>query len=137
MPIILLLGMLKLEDCHDFLASLNYRVRPCFKTHQLLSDKTKKTQFLFIKLCVAHVSWQILRFFGNQLHEGLCHVLKFLSPEGNFTLSVMNCYLCQYLLKNVLSSLVATLKRAEWSHARFSQWLDDHPSEKDRLLLLR
>lgn len=62
MPIILLLGMLKLEDRHDFLASLNYRVRPYFKNHQLLSDKTKKTQFLFIKLCVAHVSWQILSF---------------------------------------------------------------------------
>lgn len=131
MPIILLLGMLKLEDCHDFLASLNYRVRP-FQNSSVIIRQNKKDTISIYK-----VSWQILRFFGNQLHEGLCHVLKFLSPEGNFTLSVMNCYLCQYLLKNVLSSLVATLKRAEWSHARFSQWLDDHPSEKDRLLLLR
>lgn len=32
---------------------------------------------------------------------------------------------------------VSILQRAEWSHARFSQWLDDHPSEKDRLLLIR
>lgn len=33
MPIFLILGKLKLEDCHDFLASLNYRVRPYFKYH--------------------------------------------------------------------------------------------------------
>lgn len=28
-------------------------------------------------------------------------------------------------------------QRAEWSIARYSQWLDDHPSERDRLTLLR
>ncbi|MBN3295644.1 conserved oligomeric Golgi complex subunit 5 [Amia ocellicauda] len=28
-------------------------------------------------------------------------------------------------------------QRAEWSIARYSQWLDDHPSEKDRLTLIR
>ncbi|XP_023694125.1 conserved oligomeric Golgi complex subunit 5 [Paramormyrops kingsleyae] len=28
-------------------------------------------------------------------------------------------------------------QRAEWSIARYSQWLDDHPSEKDRVTLIR
>uniref|UniRef100_A0A4W4DTC3 Conserved oligomeric Golgi complex subunit 5 n=1 Tax=Electrophorus electricus TaxID=8005 RepID=A0A4W4DTC3_ELEEL len=28
-------------------------------------------------------------------------------------------------------------QRAEWSIARYSHWLDDHPSEKDRLTLIR
>uniref|UniRef100_A0A8C9Z184 Conserved oligomeric Golgi complex subunit 5 n=1 Tax=Sander lucioperca TaxID=283035 RepID=A0A8C9Z184_SANLU len=28
-------------------------------------------------------------------------------------------------------------QRAEWSIARYSQWLDDHPSERDRLTLIR
>uniref|UniRef100_A0AAQ4PPP7 Conserved oligomeric Golgi complex subunit 5 n=1 Tax=Gasterosteus aculeatus aculeatus TaxID=481459 RepID=A0AAQ4PPP7_GASAC len=35
------------------------------------------------------------------------------------------------------SELKSPHQRAEWSVARYSQWLDDHPSERDRLMLIR
>ncbi|CAK6977028.1 LOW QUALITY PROTEIN: conserved oligomeric Golgi complex subunit 5 [Scomber scombrus] len=35
------------------------------------------------------------------------------------------------------SELKSPHQRAEWSIARYSQWLDDHPSERDRLSLIR
>ncbi|KAL6117157.1 cog5 [Pungitius sinensis] len=35
------------------------------------------------------------------------------------------------------SELKSPHQRAEWSVARYSQWLDDHPSERDRLTLIR
>ena len=37
----------------------------------------------------------------------------------------------------VCARLWLSPQRAEWSIARYSQWLDDHPSERDRLSLLR
>ncbi|XP_075414657.1 conserved oligomeric Golgi complex subunit 5 [Tenrec ecaudatus] len=43
----------------------------------------------------------------------------------------------QFLFTRAPAELKSPLQRAEWSHARFSQWLDDHPSEKDRLFLIR
>uniref|UniRef100_G1RBT1 Conserved oligomeric Golgi complex subunit 5 n=1 Tax=Nomascus leucogenys TaxID=61853 RepID=G1RBT1_NOMLE len=43
----------------------------------------------------------------------------------------------QFLFTRAPAELKSPFQRAEWSHARFSQWLDDHPSEKDRLLLIR
>ncbi|KAL0617853.1 retrotransposable element ORF2 protein [Plecturocebus cupreus] len=42
----------------------------------------------------------------------------------------------QFLFTRAPAELKSPFQRAEWSHARFSQWLDDHPSEKDRLLLI-
>uniref|UniRef100_A0A8C5V082 Conserved oligomeric Golgi complex subunit 5 n=1 Tax=Microcebus murinus TaxID=30608 RepID=A0A8C5V082_MICMU len=43
----------------------------------------------------------------------------------------------QFLFSRAPAEMKSPLQKAEWSHARFSQWLDDHPSEKDRLLLIR
>ncbi|XP_007943288.2 conserved oligomeric Golgi complex subunit 5 [Orycteropus afer afer] len=43
----------------------------------------------------------------------------------------------QFLFTRAPAELKSPFQRAEWSHARFSQWLDDHPFEKDRLLLIR
>ncbi|KAL2777524.1 conserved oligomeric Golgi complex subunit 5 isoform 5 [Daubentonia madagascariensis] len=43
----------------------------------------------------------------------------------------------QFLFTRAPAEMKSPLQKAEWSHARFSQWLDDHPSEKDRLLLIR
>ncbi|XP_006882749.1 PREDICTED: conserved oligomeric Golgi complex subunit 5 [Elephantulus edwardii] len=43
----------------------------------------------------------------------------------------------QFLFSSAPPELKSPFQRIEWSHARFSQWLDDHPSEKDRLLLIR
>ncbi|XP_038667266.1 conserved oligomeric Golgi complex subunit 5 isoform X2 [Scyliorhinus canicula] len=42
-----------------------------------------------------------------------------------------------FLFTRAPADLKPPHQRAEWSVARYSQWLDDHPSEKDRLLLLR
>ncbi|KAG2459954.1 COG5 protein, partial [Polypterus senegalus] len=42
-----------------------------------------------------------------------------------------------FLFTRAPMELKSPHQRAEWSIARYSQWLDDHPSEKDRLLLIR
>ncbi|KAK2832624.1 hypothetical protein Q7C36_016086 [Tachysurus vachellii] len=42
-----------------------------------------------------------------------------------------------FLFSRAPAELKSPHQRAEWSVARFSQWLDDHQSEKDRLVLIR
>ncbi|KAM6986870.1 conserved oligomeric Golgi complex subunit 5 [Aplochiton taeniatus] len=42
-----------------------------------------------------------------------------------------------FLFTRAPPELKSPHQRAEWSVARYSQWLDDHPSEKDRLTLIR
>ncbi|KAM4712073.1 conserved oligomeric Golgi complex subunit 5 [Anableps anableps] len=42
-----------------------------------------------------------------------------------------------FLFSRAPSELKSPHQRAEWSIARYSQWLDDHPSERDRLALIR
>ncbi|KAL4601570.1 conserved oligomeric Golgi complex subunit 5 [Arapaima gigas] len=42
-----------------------------------------------------------------------------------------------FLFTRAPPELKSPNQRAEWSVARYSQWLDDHPSEKDRLTLIR
>ncbi|XP_046728668.1 conserved oligomeric Golgi complex subunit 5 [Silurus meridionalis] len=42
-----------------------------------------------------------------------------------------------FLFSRAPAELKSPHQRAEWSIARYSQWLDDHPSEKDRLVLIR
>uniref|UniRef100_A0A8B9GSE6 Conserved oligomeric Golgi complex subunit 5 n=1 Tax=Astyanax mexicanus TaxID=7994 RepID=A0A8B9GSE6_ASTMX len=42
-----------------------------------------------------------------------------------------------FLFTRAPAELKSPHQRAEWSVARYSQWLDDHPSEKDRLVLIR
>uniref|UniRef100_M3ZGJ4 Conserved oligomeric Golgi complex subunit 5 n=1 Tax=Xiphophorus maculatus TaxID=8083 RepID=M3ZGJ4_XIPMA len=42
-----------------------------------------------------------------------------------------------FLFTRAPSELRSPHQRAEWSIARYSQWLDDHPSERDRLALIR
>uniref|UniRef100_A0AAY4D2P2 Conserved oligomeric Golgi complex subunit 5 n=1 Tax=Denticeps clupeoides TaxID=299321 RepID=A0AAY4D2P2_9TELE len=42
-----------------------------------------------------------------------------------------------FLFTRAPPELKSPHQRAEWSVARYSQWLDDHPAEKDRLTLLR
>uniref|UniRef100_A0A8D3AYH2 Conserved oligomeric Golgi complex subunit 5 n=1 Tax=Scophthalmus maximus TaxID=52904 RepID=A0A8D3AYH2_SCOMX len=41
--------------------------------------------------------------------------------------------LLHFLFNRAPSELRSPHQRAEWSIARYSQWLDDHPSERDRL----
>ncbi|KAJ8006763.1 hypothetical protein DPEC_G00110590 [Dallia pectoralis] len=45
--------------------------------------------------------------------------------------------LLNFLFTRAPSELKSPHQRAEWSIARYSQWLDDHPSERDRLTLIR
>uniref|UniRef100_A0A3P8UXB7 Conserved oligomeric Golgi complex subunit 5 n=1 Tax=Cynoglossus semilaevis TaxID=244447 RepID=A0A3P8UXB7_CYNSE len=45
--------------------------------------------------------------------------------------------LLHFLFTRAPSELKSPHQRAEWSIARYSQWLDDHPLERDRLALIR
>ncbi|XP_060929239.1 conserved oligomeric Golgi complex subunit 5 [Limanda limanda] len=45
--------------------------------------------------------------------------------------------LLHFLFNRAPSELKSPHQRAEWSVARYSQWLQDHPSERDRLTLIR
>ncbi|XP_068611151.1 conserved oligomeric Golgi complex subunit 5 [Brachionichthys hirsutus] len=45
--------------------------------------------------------------------------------------------LLHFLFTRAPPELKSPHQRAEWSIARYSQWLDDHPAERDRLSLLR
>ncbi|XP_029318165.1 conserved oligomeric Golgi complex subunit 5 [Cottoperca gobio] len=45
--------------------------------------------------------------------------------------------LLHFFFTRAPSELKSPHQRAEWSIARYSQWLDDHPSERDRLILIR
>ncbi|XP_059181753.1 conserved oligomeric Golgi complex subunit 5 [Centropristis striata] len=45
--------------------------------------------------------------------------------------------LLHFFFTRAPSELKSPHQRAEWSIARYSQWLDDHPSERDRLTLIR
>uniref|UniRef100_A0A3P9IBN5 Conserved oligomeric Golgi complex subunit 5 n=1 Tax=Oryzias latipes TaxID=8090 RepID=A0A3P9IBN5_ORYLA len=45
--------------------------------------------------------------------------------------------LLHFLFSRAPPELKSPHQRAEWSIARYSQWLDDHPSERDRLSLIR
>ncbi|XP_069576367.1 conserved oligomeric Golgi complex subunit 5 [Brachyistius frenatus] len=45
--------------------------------------------------------------------------------------------LIHFLFTRAPPELKTPHQRAEWSVARYSQWLDDHPSERDRLSLIR
>ncbi|MED6287962.1 Conserved oligomeric Golgi complex subunit [Characodon lateralis] len=42
-----------------------------------------------------------------------------------------------FLFTRAPPELKSPHQRAEWSIARYSQWLDNHPSERDRLALIR
>ncbi|XP_029016227.1 conserved oligomeric Golgi complex subunit 5 [Betta splendens] len=45
--------------------------------------------------------------------------------------------LLHFLFTRAPPELKSPHQRSEWSIARYSQWLDDHPSERDRLTLIR
>ncbi|KAM6437523.1 conserved oligomeric Golgi complex subunit 5 [Liasis olivaceus] len=43
----------------------------------------------------------------------------------------------QFLFTRAPPELKSPFQRADWTIARYSRWLDDHPAEKDRLVLIR
>ncbi|KAB1276598.1 Conserved oligomeric Golgi complex subunit 5, partial [Camelus dromedarius] len=78
-------------------------------------------------------SYRMLRSFRPLLFQTSEHVASSPALGDIIPFSVV----IQFLFTRAPSELKSPFQRAEWSHARFSQWLDDHPSEKDRLLLIR
>uniref|UniRef100_A0A9L0JEH5 Conserved oligomeric Golgi complex subunit 5 n=1 Tax=Equus asinus TaxID=9793 RepID=A0A9L0JEH5_EQUAS len=78
-------------------------------------------------------SYRMLRSFRPLLFQTSEHVAS--SPALGDVIPFST--VIQFLFTRAPAELKSPFQRAEWSHARFSQWLDDHPSEKDRLLLIR
>ncbi|XP_073921079.1 conserved oligomeric Golgi complex subunit 5 isoform X3 [Castor canadensis] len=78
-------------------------------------------------------SYRMLRSFRPLLFQTSEHVANSPALGDIIPYSVV----IQFLFTRAPAELKSPFQRAEWSHARFSQWLDDHPSEKDRLLLIR
>ncbi|XP_060052379.1 conserved oligomeric Golgi complex subunit 5 isoform X2 [Erinaceus europaeus] len=77
--------------------------------------------------------YRMLRSFRPLLFQTSENVAKSSSVGDIIPVSIV----IQFLFASAPAELKSPFQRAEWSHARFSQWLDDHPSEKDRLLLIR
>ena len=71
----------------------------------------------------------MLRSFRPLLFQTSEHVAS--SPELGDVIPFS--IIIQFLFTRAPPELRSPFQRAEWSHARVSQWLDDHPSEKDRL----
>ncbi|KAF6085592.1 component of oligomeric golgi complex 5 [Phyllostomus discolor] len=78
-------------------------------------------------------SYRMLRSFRPLLFQTSEHVASSPALGDLIPFSII----IQFLFTRAPAELKSPFQRAEWSHARFSQWLDDHPSEKDRLLLIR
>ncbi|XP_031791924.1 conserved oligomeric Golgi complex subunit 5 isoform X3 [Piliocolobus tephrosceles] len=78
-------------------------------------------------------SYRMLRSFRPLLFQASEHVASSPALGDVIPFSII----IQFLFTRAPAELKSPFQRAEWSHARFSQWLDDHPSEKDRLLLIR
>ncbi|XP_040116754.1 conserved oligomeric Golgi complex subunit 5 isoform X2 [Oryx dammah] len=78
-------------------------------------------------------SYRMLRSFRPLLFQTSEHVAGSPALGDIIPFSII----IQFLFTRAPPELKSPFQRAEWSHARFSQWLDDHPSEKDRLLLVR
>ncbi|KAM4676724.1 conserved oligomeric Golgi complex subunit 5 [Discoglossus pictus] len=78
-------------------------------------------------------SYRLLRSFRPLLFQTSEHIASSTSVGDIIPYSVI----LQFLFTRAPPELKSPYQRAEWSVARYSQWLDDHPSEKDRLVLIR
>ncbi|XP_063783130.1 conserved oligomeric Golgi complex subunit 5 isoform X2 [Pseudophryne corroboree] len=78
-------------------------------------------------------SYRLLRSFRPLLFQTSEHIANSTSVGDIIPFSVI----LQFLFTRAPPELKSPYQRAEWSIARYSQWLDDHPSEKDRLVLIR
>ncbi|CAH2275779.1 conserved oligomeric Golgi complex subunit 5 [Pelobates cultripes] len=78
-------------------------------------------------------SYRLLRSFRPLLFQTSEHIANSTSIGDIIPYSII----LQFLFTRAPPELKSPYQRAEWSVARYSQWLDDHPSEKDRLVLIR
>uniref|UniRef100_A0A8D0LD35 Component of oligomeric golgi complex 5 n=1 Tax=Sphenodon punctatus TaxID=8508 RepID=A0A8D0LD35_SPHPU len=78
-------------------------------------------------------SYRLLRAFRPLLFQTSEHIANSPAVGDIIPFSII----LQFLFTRAPPELKSPFQRAEWSIARYSQWLDDHPSEKDRLILIR
>ncbi|XP_032895598.1 conserved oligomeric Golgi complex subunit 5 isoform X1 [Amblyraja radiata] len=78
-------------------------------------------------------SYRLLRSFRPLLFQTSEHIAN--SPAAGDIIPYST--ILHFLFTRAPTDLKSPHQRAEWSIARYSQWLDDHPSEKDRLILIR
>nr|XP_033813788.1 conserved oligomeric Golgi complex subunit 5 isoform X2 [Geotrypetes seraphini] len=78
-------------------------------------------------------SYRLLRSFRPLLFQTSEHIAN--SPAVGDIIPFST--ILQFFFTRAPPELQSPNQRAEWSIARYSQWLDDHPSEKDRLILIR
>ncbi|XP_051890018.1 conserved oligomeric Golgi complex subunit 5 isoform X2 [Pristis pectinata] len=78
-------------------------------------------------------SYRLLRSFRPLLFQTSEHIAN--SPAAGDVIPYST--ILHFLFTRAPTDLKSPHQRAEWSIARYSQWLDDHPSEKDRLILIR
>ncbi|KAJ8387684.1 hypothetical protein AAFF_G00151150 [Aldrovandia affinis] len=78
-------------------------------------------------------AYRLLRSFRPLLFQTSEHVASSQAVGDLIPYSTI----LHFLFTRAPPELRSPHQRAEWSIARYSQWLDDHPSEKDRLTLIR
>ncbi|XP_067324913.1 conserved oligomeric Golgi complex subunit 5 [Anolis sagrei] len=78
-------------------------------------------------------SYKLLRSFRPMLFQTSEHIAS--SPAVGDVIPFST--VIQFLFTRAPPELKSPFQRAEWTIARYSRWLDDHPSEKDRLILIR
>ncbi|XP_043944475.1 conserved oligomeric Golgi complex subunit 5 [Protopterus annectens] len=77
--------------------------------------------------------YRLLRSFRPLLFQTSEHIAN--SPAVGEL--IPHSTIIHFLFSRAPPELKSPHQRAEWCIPRYSQWLDDHPAEKDRLLLIR
>uniref|UniRef100_H3ANZ6 Component of oligomeric golgi complex 5 n=1 Tax=Latimeria chalumnae TaxID=7897 RepID=H3ANZ6_LATCH len=77
--------------------------------------------------------YRLLRSFRPLLFQTSEHIVNSQAVGDVIAYSTI----LHFLFSRAPPELKSPHQRAEWSFARYSQWLDDHPSEKDRLIFIR
>ncbi|XP_065521994.1 conserved oligomeric Golgi complex subunit 5 isoform X3 [Lathamus discolor] len=108
------------------------------KTIQLYGVKSEQLMELAVAPLCRRVSdlgksYRQLRSFRPLLFQTSEHIASSPALGEVIPFSII----LQFLFTRAPAELKSPFQRAEWSIARYSQWLDDHPSEKDRLALIR
>ncbi|XP_026557118.1 conserved oligomeric Golgi complex subunit 5 [Pseudonaja textilis] len=78
-------------------------------------------------------SYKLLRSFRPMLFQTSEHISN--SPAVGDVIAYST--VIQFLFTRAPTELKSPFQRADWTIARYSRWLDDHPAEKERLILIR
>ncbi|XP_060548669.1 conserved oligomeric Golgi complex subunit 5 [Pantherophis guttatus] len=78
-------------------------------------------------------SYKLLRSFRPMLFQTSEHISN--SPAVGDIIPYST--VIQFLFTRAPPELKSPFQRADWTIARYSRWLDDHPAEKERLILIR